>query len=460
MTQIESEAVMPQGVPNAYFFQIFNATSWSLILGTPMLLYLKGLGASATILGLTVAMLPLFSVLQIPAANYVERVGYKNFVVRGWASRSIFILGIAAAALLPVAFSPRFRIALIMLMLACFAAARGISICGYLPWLTQLVPEPLRGRYVSRDTMCMYIAITGTMLLSSAWVGLFPSARLYGILFLFSYAAALASLVFLRRIPDVQTVKPARNTVHPPWKEMLLFPPFFRYMVFNVVLNLFVAAIGVIWVLYMRDGYQASGSLILALSAYASILAAGASFITGPLADRFGSRPLLGFASGLIIFGQSLWMASAAGAFPRHLAVLFVIVSFSAIGFAILGVANIRLLMGLIPVMGRSHFFAISSVATSLTLGVLPVLWGLAFDTLSRFIPDGIALTPYWAWNRYSLIYSIIVAGLLAAQFLRHRLDEPRSVSTEEFMRILFFQSPARLANRVLSPLRRLLPPG
>jgi MFS family permease len=337
---------------------------------------------------------------------------------------------------------------------------RGISMCGYLPWLTYLVPEPLRGRFISRDTMCMYVAVTGTMLLSSAWVAIFPSTRMYGILFLFSYAAAMGSLVFLRRIPDVGAPAGGKRTGHPPWKAMLLYPPFFRYIAFNVVMNMFVAGVGAIWVLYMRDSYGASGSLILVLSAYASIVAAGASLLTGPAADRFGSRPLLGFASGLIVIGQSLWMALAAGAIPHHAALLFGIVSFGAVGFAVLGVANTRLLMGLVPVMGRSHFFAIASVATSLTLGVLPIVWGLAFDGVARWIPDGIPLAAHWTWNRYSLIYGLIVAGLLVSQFFRHRLDEPRAMSTEEFMRILLVQSSARLISRVISPLRRLLPQG
>ena len=451
---------MPRGVSNAYVFQIFNATSWSLVLGTPILLYLKNLGASGTVLGITVALIPLFGALQIPAANFAERTGYKTFVVRGWASRSIFILAIAAIALLPLAVSPRLRIALVLLMLTCFAVVRGISMCGYLPWITQLVPESLRGAYVARDTMCMYMAVASTMLLSSGWVAVFPSSRAFGGLFLISYLAALASVVFLRRIPDAQTAKPRENSVHPPWKEMFFFRPFFRYTAYNVCFNLFVAAVGVIWVPYMRDSYHASGSLILVLSAYASLLAAGTSLLTGSIADRVGSRPLLAFASGLIILGQSGWMALAAGAIPHRDPLLFGIISFGAVGFAIFGVASTRLLMGLVPVMGRSHFFALANVANSLTLGILPIIWGVALDAVGRGIGDGAALAPHWTWNRYSLLYAVIVAGLLGSHFLRKRLDEPRALSTDEFMRILFVQPSARLVGRVLSPLRRFLPPG
>jgi MFS family permease len=451
---------MPRGVTNAYLFQICNAISWSLILGTPILLYLKKLGASATVLGMTVALLPLFSALQIPAASYVERMGYKLFVVRGWASRSIFILGIAVVAILPGEVGGNLRVALILVMLACFAVVRGISMCGYLPWMAQLVPETLRGIYVSRDSMCMNLAITGTMLLSSGWVALFPSSRAYSALFLLSYLSALASVVFLRRIPDAQTIRSRESSARPPWKEMFLFRPFLRYVAFTVFFNSFVAALGILWVLLMKDGCHASGSLILGLSAYASMIMAAVSLFTGPIADRVGSRPLLAFASGLVIIAQCGWMSLAAGALPPRAPVLFGIISFGATGFAIFTVASTRLLMGLVPTVGRTHFFALSNVANSLTLGVLPILWGMAIDGLGRIISIGMPLGPHWTWNRYSLVYAVIVMGLLSSQFLRSRLDEPRAMLTEEFMRIVFIQSPARVINRVLSPLRRFLPPG
>lgn len=451
---------LPRGVANAFFFQIFNATSWSIILGTPMLLYFKNLGASGLVLGITVAMIPLFGALQIPAANFVERIGYKNFVVRGWTSRSIFILGVAGGVFLPESISPNLRITFILVMLACFAAARGISVCGYLPWITQLVPESLRGTYISRESMCMYLALTATMLLSSWWVGVFPSNRSFGFLFLISYAAALISLIFLKRIPDVQSVKPKVNAARPPWKEMLAFPPFRRYVIFSVVFNLFISALGVIWVPFMKDGYGASGSLILGLSAYSSIIGATISLIIGPVADRTGSRPLLAFSSLMILASQTLWMSLAAGLLPHHPLVPFLIVTVGAMGYPMMGLASSRLLMGLVPAMGRSHFFAISSVSISLTLGLMPILWGLALDGLTRTLGDGIPVYGRWVWTRYSLFFAIVIAGTLAAQFFRRRLDEPRAMSTEEFMRILFLQSPNRLVSRVLSPFRRFLPPG
>ena len=72
---------MPKGIHNAYFFDTFNAMSWTVVLGSPMLLFLQHLRATATIMAVSACLAPLLTILQIPAARFVERVGYRRFVM-------------------------------------------------------------------------------------------------------------------------------------------------------------------------------------------------------------------------------------------------------------------------------------------------------------------------------------------------------------------------------------------
>ena len=69
----------PPGLNNAFLFGTFNALSFQIVLGSPMVLYAKALGASATVLGIITGMMPLLVISQIPAANYIGRVGFKKF---------------------------------------------------------------------------------------------------------------------------------------------------------------------------------------------------------------------------------------------------------------------------------------------------------------------------------------------------------------------------------------------
>src|SRR3954471_15183961 len=95
-TKAPAERVaFPPGLHNAFLFSTFNALSFQLVLSSPMVLYAKTLGASATVLGIIAGMMPLLVIFQIPAANYIPRLGYKKFVYAGWGTRVLFIFAIA-----------------------------------------------------------------------------------------------------------------------------------------------------------------------------------------------------------------------------------------------------------------------------------------------------------------------------------------------------------------------------
>ncbi|MDQ6630919.1 MAG: hypothetical protein M3Y82_04075, partial [Verrucomicrobiota bacterium] len=77
------EISFPRGLNNAFLFAGINALSFQIILSSPMVLYARTLQASATTLGIMTSMMPLLVIFQIPAAQYVQRVGYKRFVYGG-----------------------------------------------------------------------------------------------------------------------------------------------------------------------------------------------------------------------------------------------------------------------------------------------------------------------------------------------------------------------------------------
>src|SRR5690242_789860 len=92
-------ARFPLGLHNAFLFSLFNALSYQIVLSSPMVLYARTLGASATILGIVAGMMPLLVIFQIPAASYIPRVGFKRFVYAGWGTRVLFIFAMALVPL-------------------------------------------------------------------------------------------------------------------------------------------------------------------------------------------------------------------------------------------------------------------------------------------------------------------------------------------------------------------------
>src|SRR6184192_1248507 len=132
--------VFPPGLANAFVFATFNALSFQIVLGSPMVLYAKSLEASATVLGIIAGMMPLLVIFQIPAASYIPRLGFKRFVYAGWGTRVMFIFAMALVPLTHRFLDPQTRLILMLTLLFCFNLSRGISSCAWLPWITALVP--------------------------------------------------------------------------------------------------------------------------------------------------------------------------------------------------------------------------------------------------------------------------------------------------------------------------------
>src|ERR1700683_5812579 len=136
---------MPPDIGNVSIYEVFNTASWSVVLGSPMLLFYQHLNASATILAIAACLAPVLNILQMPAAHFVERVGCRRFVVNGWTSRSIVVVGMTLVAFLPDSVDRATRIVSMLSLAFVYNTLRGISVCGFLPWFTHIVPESRRG---------------------------------------------------------------------------------------------------------------------------------------------------------------------------------------------------------------------------------------------------------------------------------------------------------------------------
>jgi MFS-type transporter involved in bile tolerance (Atg22 family) len=102
-----------------------------------------------------------------------------------------------------------------------------------------------------------------------------------------------------------------------------------------------------------------------------------------------------------------------------------------------------RLLMGIVPVMGRSHFFALFSVAGSLVAGLAPLGWGLLTDALAKF-----QLGTEIQLNGFVILYGVIALIMIPSLMLLARVHEERAASTEELIRELVRETPWRSITR------------
>jgi MFS family permease len=434
-------ASFPPGLHNAYLFSTFNAFSYQVVLNSPMVLYAKTLGASATVLGIIAGMMPLLVIFQIPAASYIPRVGFKRFVFAGWGTRVMFIFAMALVPLTSVFLKPETRLALMLMLLFCFNLSRGISSCAWLPWITALVPPGLRGKYLARDAAVQNLASFLTFLIAAACLAGESHFWQFTILFAFSAVMGSVSLSFLKRIPDVpvnEEISGSNSRV--PWMDMVRYRPFNKLLRALVGYSIAYGGMTAFTVAFLKAHNGMSETRILLVTSIAFLGGLCSLGFLGSRLDRLGSKPVLTFCCAAWLGVMGGWMALSGGALPLRLLFVLGLQFLMGLLAALIQMANTRLAMAVIPVMGRNHFFAIYSVVGNVTLGIAPIGWGLLIDAVGARSPVWLGL----AWNHYTVFFAAAGFAFLLTLILARGLEEPEAASMEELLREILIQSPLR----------------
>jgi len=433
--------VFPRGLQNAFLFAAFNALSFQIVLGSPIILYAKTLGGSATVLGIIAGMMPLLVIFQIPAANHVSRIGYRKFFLVGWSTRVLFIFGLALVPLTVAFLDAKTRLALVLALLFGFSLSRGISSCAWLPWITALVPPALRGKYLLRDAAMTNAGSFVTVMIAAGVLSGETRAWQFSILFLFSAVTGLISLSFMKRIPDVPIQEPVRVSKTPvPWMEMLRWPSFKRLLWMIICWSIAYGGLTAFTVAFLRVEIRMSEANILLVTSVAFLGGLSSLGILGHRLDRLGSKPVLTFALGVWMLVMAGWIALSGHAVRAGLPLLIALEFLMGLTAALINMASNRLAMAVIPAMGRNHFFALYSVVANVTLGLAPIGWGLLIDVVGKHKFNGLGLS----WNRYTVFFAAVFLAFTVTLGLARRLDEPEAAGMEVLLREILIQSPQR----------------
>lgn len=410
-----------------------------------MVLYAKSLGATATVLGIITGMMPLLVIFQIPAAQYVSRVGYKRFVYAGWGTRVMFIFGMALVPMTYGFLNATTRLALLLMLLFGFNLSRGISSAGWLPWITSLVPPAVRGKYLSRDAGWQNLASFVAFLLAAFCLGKDPGAWQFALLFLFSAAMGATSLTFLKRIPESASPEIVRTSNTPvPWAEILRYAPFRKLLRVVIAWSAAYGGVTVFTVAFLKVKVGLPEGTILLVNSVAFLGGLSSLWFLGSRLDQLGSKPVLLFAFVSWLLIVTGWALLAGRVWAPALWLILILQLLMGLCAALVQMSNTRLAMAVVPVMGRNHFFAIYSVLSNVALGLAPILWGLLIDAVGAREIGWLGLE----WNRYSIFFAAVAVVLLITAALARNLEEPEAASMEDLLREILIESPHRVLVR------------
>ena len=355
-----SQSQFPPGLNNAYFFAVFNALSFQIVLNSPMVLYGKSLGASATVLGIIAGMMPLLVIFQIPAAPHINRIGYRRFLYAGWGTRVSFIFGMALVPLTAFFLNATTRLAVLLTLLFGFNLSRGISSCAWLPWISQLVPAPVRGRYLARESACVNLASILSFLLAALCLSGRPQRWQFAVLFAFSGLMGAMSLVFLKRIPDCEPPEKADASKAPvPWREIARFPPFRKLLWAAGAWAVAYGGLTAFTVVYLKTEAAMTESGILVVTSISFLGGLCSLWFLGSRLDHSGSKPVLLFSFLVWLGIVAGWLLLAGRGIAVRLWIILALEFLMGLFASLVQMSNTRLVMAVIPVMGRNHFFAL-----------------------------------------------------------------------------------------------------
>jgi MFS family permease len=419
---------LPPGSFNAHWFNFFNAVSFQIMMGAPIILFTKSLGASSTVIGIVASFTPLMTIFQLPAARFLDRFGYREFVLMGWGLRTVLIFVIAAVPMLSF-LDAQSKMAVLLATLFLFNLLRGISSAAWMPWIAELIPESRRGRFLSLDQLFMYAGCLVSLAVSAVVMAGQVDPWEYSLVFFMSAFGGVMSLVFIKRIPEVSSQESVKRSSTPvPWKEMLSYPPFLQILVFNILYMAVVGSLGVFTVEYMKEMMGFEVSAVLVLSAFSFVGALMALPFCGRVIDRTGSKPLLLMATLLFFVVIFAWFLLASSVLPPSFVLVACLNLATGAASAIFNLANVRIVMATMPEMGRNHFFALFTVITSLGLGASPVVWGLTLDAIGTIdIAAGV-----FTFKRHSVYFlALLVFNMFSALSIRWLAENPSANSRE-----------------------------
>jgi MFS family permease len=303
-------------------------------------------------LGVIAGMMPLLVIFQIPAANYIPRLGFKRFVYAGWGTRVMFIFGMAVVPLTGVFLDAGNQLVLMLMLLFGFDLSRGISSCAWLPWITALVPAPLRGKYLVRDAAVQNLASFFTFLIAAGCLAGPSRPWQFAVLFGFSATMGAVSLSFLKRIPDAEMSEENRTSKTPvPWLEILRYPSFRKLLRALVGYSISYGGMTAFVVAFLKSATAMSETRILLLTSIAFLGGLGSLWFLGPRLDRLGSKPVLAFCFAAWVAVLAGWMSLSGGVFPMKLGLVLMLQFLMGLLAALVQMANTRLAMAVIPVM-------------------------------------------------------------------------------------------------------------
>lgn len=437
-------------------FQVTNGINFIIVLGAPMVLIGKYLGAGDALIGLILALTPFLCVLQVLAARLADAWGYQRLMLAWSGLRSLLLLLMIPLPLLrgqsilgwPV--PDGWLLAMLLILVFLYTALRNVIFVGWVPWLSKLIPETQRGRYFGWDQTCVSAGMLASLIFSAVFLGNdqegVPGWK-YALLLLIAWLAFELGRRLLRIVPCPPPAAPSATSASFGWREFLAVSrqvwahkPFRRMVRWMIINNLAWGAYGGFTVVFMRDELKISEGHALGISAATMLGIIASSMFWGKVSDHVGSRPIMRLAGAGQVCVLTCWLLLAAGMLHLSVGGLYLLNLCFGVITAAMTIPFLKLYMESFPKDNLTSATTLNTAIASVFSGISPLAWGAILQLL-KAQP---ALENGWL-RPFTIFFGISIILTLLIQVALGRIRDDKAMSHLELLGTLMIDWPRQL---------------
>jgi MFS family permease len=395
------------------------------------------LGMDEFMLGVVASMPFMVTIFQLPASYIIGKTGKRKQISCGAAAiaRSIWI-PILAVSFLPSLWANE-KLFIILGMIFISYAFVSISYVSWLSWLSELVPEEMRGRFFgTRNMLCgaagMIAMVVFGRLLDNLNGHVLRGLPLgFGIIFISAVFFGMVSLRFLNRISEPQQSGRFNHTV--TLRSLVILPfkenNFRRFLIYAIAWGFSVNFASPFFTLYFLRDLRFSYSFIAILGMISALADLLAMQLWGRISDRVKNKVVIQASSWVAAFLPLAWVSAR----PEGAVIPIALHIMGGAFWAGINLCTSNILLRISPQKERPSFIAIYSIMAGLGSAIGPILSGFTLSFLNEF---GLSL---FSWK--VLPIQIIFIGsslfrLLSLQLFKY-VHEPEEMRFGQMVRIL-----------------------
>ena len=431
------EPRLTDDLKNSIYDGMFANTFATLTGGVFLTGFALYLGMNEFLIGLVAAMPFIVTVFQVPGSYLIEKTG-KRKQISYWAAALARAIWIPILIVTPVPLSrASLKLWIILSLLFLSYTFISISYVSWLSWMSELVPEGIRGRFFgTRNMLCglmgmIAMVVFGKLLdtLNGHAGGGLPLG--FGITFVSAVFLGLVSLHFLNRISEPQkggqlgSPLSVGRLIYLPFRE----PNFRRFLSFTFSWSFSVYFASPFFTLYfLRDLNFSYGfvAILGMLSAFADMIGMK---LWGRISDIVKNKAVISVSSLVAVFLPLAWVSVRPGS-----VMIPIILHIVGGGFwAGINLCMNNLLLKISRQENRASYISAFNIMGGLGSAGGPILAGFVLKSV------GDVDLSLFSWNLLPIQLIFITSTffrLLSFRFFKY-VHEPEEVPVGQMIRIL-----------------------